>query len=179
MTSTGPASNHMTAADLPGPTTTPAAVRLVERFYECYATGDLQTMKDEILAEDVVWHIPGRHPLSGPKRGTEEITIFFGQLAKANMKAEVVYLSGNDTQVVDVHRGWGATDRARIDMLWVLYYRIEDGRIKEVVNFAADQAQSDNFFWASYKLVLSPRGSQPRDGLLGRGHHGAPARAGS
>lgn len=78
------------------------------------------------------------------------------------MQAEVVYLSGNDTQVVDVHRGWGATDAASMDMLWVLYYRIEAGRIKEVVNFAADQAESDNFFWASYQLAPVPdRLAQP------------------
>lgn len=91
-----------------------------------------------------------------------EITAFFAELAKANMQPEVVYLSGNDTQVVDVHRGWGATDAASMDMLWVLYYRIEAGRIKEVVNFAADQAESDNFFWASYQLAPVPdRLAQP------------------
>lgn len=132
------------------------AVQLVQRFYECYATHDLETMKREILAPDVVWRIPGRHPLAGPKHGADEIVAFFAELAKANMKAEVVYLSGNDTQVVDVHRGWGTTESASMDMLWVLYYRIENGRIAEVVNFAADQAQADNFFWASYPLAPVP-----------------------
>lgn len=132
------------------------AVRLVQRFYECYATHDLETLKREILAPDVVWHIPGRHPLAGPKHGADEIVAFFTELAKADMKAEVVYLSGNDTQVVDVHRGWGKTESASMDMLWVLYYRIENGRIVEVVNFAADQAQADTFFWASYPLTTLP-----------------------
>lgn len=132
------------------------ATELVQRFYECYANGDLETMKRDVLAPDVVWRIPGRHPLSGPKHGADEIVAFFAQLAKADMKAEVVYMSGDDTRVVDVHRGWGATDAAGMDMLWVLYYRIEDGRIKEVVNFAADQAQADEFFWASYPLAPVP-----------------------
>lgn len=132
------------------------AVALVNKFYECYATGDLETMKSEVLAADVVWRIPGRHPLSGVKHGAEEIVAFFAQLATANMKAEVVYLSGDDTHVVDVHRGWGATDSASMDMLWVLLYRIQDGRIAEVTNFAADQAQADNFFWASYHLAPIP-----------------------
>ncbi len=133
-----------------------AAVALVQKFYECYATGDLETMREEVLAEDVIWRIPGRHPLSGPKHGAGEIVAFFAQLAKANMKAEVVYLAGDDTHVVDVHRGWGATDAASMDMLWVLFYRIKDGRIAEVTNFAADQAQADNFFWASYALAPVP-----------------------
>lgn len=138
----------------PAPPT--AAVALVQRFYECYASGDLDTMRSEVLAEDVVWRIPGRHPLSGPKHGADEIVAFFAQLAKANMKAEVVYLSGDDTHVVDVHRGWGATEAASMDMLWVLFYRIENGRIAEVTNFAADQAQADAFFWASYRLAPIP-----------------------
>ncbi len=135
---------------------TSPAVALVNKFYKCYATGDLETMKRDVLAADVVWRIPGRHPLSGAKHGADEIVAFFAQLAKANMKAEVVYLSGDDTHVVDVHRGWGATDAAGMDMLWVLFYRIQDGRIAEVTNFAADQAQSDNFFWASYDLAPIP-----------------------
>jgi uncharacterized protein len=132
------------------------AVALVQKFYECYASGDLQTMKDEVLAPDVVWRIPGRHPLSGPKHGADEIVAFFGELQKANMRAEVVYLSGDDSHVVDVHRGWGATEHGAMDMLWVLYYKIEDGRIAEVTNFAADQAQADAFFWASYPLAPIP-----------------------
>jgi len=136
---------------------TPAAVKLVQRFYECYTTGDLQALKDEVLAPDVVWHIPGRHPLSGPKHGAEEIVAFFSQLARANMQAEVLYLAGDDSHAVDVHRGWGATETAAMDMTWVLYYRIEDGRIVEVTNFAADQAQADNFFWATYQLAPVPQ----------------------
>ncbi len=135
---------------------TPGAVKLVQRFYECYATGDLQALKDEVLAPDVVWRIPGHHPLSGPKHGADEIVAFFGQLAKANMQAEVLYMAGDDTNVVDVHRGWGATETASMDMTWVLYYRIENGRIAEVTNFAADQAQADNFFWATYQLAPIP-----------------------
>lgn len=86
-------------------------------------------------------------PTSRPRQPTE--------LAKANIKAETVYLSGDDTHVVDVHRGRGATDAAAMDMLWLLFYRIENGRIAEVTNFAADQAQADNF-WASYALAPVP-----------------------
>ena len=137
--------------------TAAAAVELVQKFYECYATGDLQTLKSDVLAPGVVWRIPGRHPLSGPKHGADEIVAFFGQLAKANMQAEVLYMAGDDTHVVDVHRGWGATETASMDMTWVLYYRIENGRIVEVTNFAADQAQADNFFWASYQLAPVPQ----------------------
>jgi len=133
-----------------------SAIEVVQRFYGCYASGDLETMRDEILAPDVVWRIPGRHPLSGPKHGADEILAFFAELAKAGMQAEVIFLAGDESHAVDVHRGWGATDAAAVDQIWVLYYRIEDGRIAEVVNFASDQAQADDFFWRSYPLAPLP-----------------------
>jgi ketosteroid isomerase-like protein len=45
--------------------------------------------------------------------------------------------------VVDVHRGWATHEDAVLDIHWVRVYRIEDGRIKEVENFAADQHLAD------------------------------------
>lgn len=57
----------------------------------------------EIFAPDIVWRIPGYHPLSGAKRGADEVLAFFEQLAKANFKAEVLFLGGNDQYVVDTH----------------------------------------------------------------------------
>jgi uncharacterized protein len=39
-----------------------ANLATVRRSFECYANGDLDTMKREILAEDVTWLIPIRSP---------------------------------------------------------------------------------------------------------------------
>jgi len=58
----------------------PRAVELLHKLYEAgpYAGGDLDTIRRDVLAPDVVWTIPGRHPLSGPKRGVDEIMIIGG-----------------------------------------------------------------------------------------------------
>lgn len=138
------------------PATTSAAIDVVNRFYAAYGAGDFDGIRAAVHP-DVVWRIPGRHPLSGPKHGVDEVVAFFAQLAKAGMKAEVVYLAGDDTYAVDVHRGWGAVDQASMDMLWVLFYRVANGQIVEVTNFAADQASADAFFWASYPLAPIPQ----------------------
>jgi ketosteroid isomerase-like protein len=135
---------------------TPAAVALLHKFYAAYAAGDLDTIRNEILAPDVVWRIPGRHPLSGPKRGVDEILAYFDQMGNTNVKAEVLYMSGDDTQVVDVHRGWGDTNGTAMDMLFVLYCRVSDGRISDVTAFAADQAQCDDYFYATFELAPLP-----------------------
>ncbi len=94
---------------------------VVRRFYEGYAAGDLEKIK-ETLAEDVTWLIPGHHPLAGLKRGAEEIVAFFDQLGKANFQPEVLSLSASEDSVVDVHRGWGEHGDAKLDIDWVLYY---------------------------------------------------------
>jgi hypothetical protein len=131
-------------------------LKLVKKFFECYGTGDLETMKKEILAEDVSWIIPGHHPLSGVKHGADEIINYFATIAKANFKADVITLSASENHVVDVHRGWGEYGEHKVDMNWVLMYRIENGRIKEVQNFAADQHAADLFFWNVWGEELKP-----------------------
>jgi len=133
-----------------------ASVAVVKKFYECYASGDLETLRNEVVAPDISWHIPGHHPLAGTKHGVEEVVAFFTQLAKSNFKAEVLFLGGNDEYVVDCHRGWGENGDAKVDMNWCLLYRIRDGKIAEVQNFAGDQHEADRFFGSIYQLKPLP-----------------------
>ncbi len=128
---------------------------VVRRFYEGYAAGDPEKIR-ETLADDVTWLIPGHHPLAGLKRGAEEIVAFFDQLGKANFRAEVLSLSASEDSVVDVHRGWGEHGDAKLDINWVLYYRIRNGKIAEVQNFAGDQHAADFFFWEVWGQSLKP-----------------------
>jgi predicted SnoaL-like aldol condensation-catalyzing enzyme len=90
------------------------------------------------------------------KKGADEIVAYFATIAKANFKAEVITLSVSEDHVVDVHRGWGEYGEHKVDMNWVLTYKIENGRIKEVQNFAADQHAADLFFWNVWGTELKP-----------------------
>ncbi len=137
-------------------TQTPPTIALVQKFYACFASGDLDTLRNEVLAPDVTWLIPGHHPLAGLKRGPDEIVAYFTTIAQANFKAEVISLSHSGEYVVDVHRGWGAYGNATIDMHWVLSYRIQDGKIAAVENFALDQHAADMFFWTVWGDKLKP-----------------------
>ncbi|WP_448552292.1 nuclear transport factor 2 family protein [Thalassotalea montiporae] len=122
------------------------ALQVVQGFFAAYAKGDLEAIK-AFVAEDVEWHIPGRHKLAGTKRGIAEFTEFFGQLGKAGFKAEVMILAANDTYVIDAHRGFSNTDGGNnIDINWVLLYQIENNKIKRVQNFSGDLYASDAFF---------------------------------
>ena len=48
-------------------------IALVQRMYECFNRNDMDTIRNEIFAPDLVWNLPGRHPLSGTKNGAEEV----------------------------------------------------------------------------------------------------------
>lgn len=138
------------------PSTDHPNVVIVQRYYQAYGRGDLATVR-EIFAPDITWTIPGHHPLAGTKRGVDEVLAFFDQLAKAQFRAEVLFLGGNDNYVVDVHHGWSNLEQGEnIDELWALLFRIENGRIAEAINFPGDQHVADAFFWKTYDLKPIP-----------------------
>ena len=121
------------------------ALKIVQNFFAAYGKGDLEQLK-KYVAQDVEWHIPGRHQLAGTKRGIKQFTEFFSQLGKAGFKAEVMILAANDTYVIDAHRGYSNVNGENIDLNWILLYQIEDGKIKRVQNFSGDLYASDAFF---------------------------------
>jgi len=43
-------------------------IATIERFFSAYAAHDLEGLAS-VLAADIEWTIPGRHPLSGTKAG--------------------------------------------------------------------------------------------------------------
>lgn len=122
-----------------------AALKVVQNFFVAYGKGDMDTLKNYV-AEDVEWHIPGRHKLAGTKRGIDEFITFFNQLGTAGFKAKVMILAANDNYVIDAHRGWSTQAEQNIDLNWVLLYQIENGKIKRVQNFSGDWYASDQFF---------------------------------
>jgi uncharacterized protein len=132
-------------------------VSIVQRMYDCFNRSDMDTIRNEIFARDLVWHLPGRHPLGGTKNGTEEVLAFFQQLRRANINVELIRLDnfGDDT-VVEVHRGRGQSGSAVLDALNCTHYRIANGRIAEVQVYISDQYAVDNFFGAVFQLKPIP-----------------------
>jgi hypothetical protein len=47
--------------------------------FAAFAKGDIAAMTD-LLAEDAVWHVPGRSQLAGEYRGRDAIFGFFGKI---------------------------------------------------------------------------------------------------
>jgi ketosteroid isomerase-like protein len=138
-------------------TTQQRNVALVTRMYELFNVGELQKVKDEVFASNLVWTLPGRNPVGGVKNGPDEVIAFFGGLVKSGIKVDLIKIDawGEDT-VVEVHRGHGTSKGASLDALNCTHYRIENGRIAEVQVYMSDQYAADNFFWAAYDLAPIP-----------------------
>ncbi len=48
-------------------------------FLDAFERGDQQAMGD-FFTDDVAWHVSGSHPLSGDRRGKDELLAYFGEL---------------------------------------------------------------------------------------------------
>lgn len=130
---------------------------VVERMYECFNRGDLDTIRREIFAPDLVWRLPGRHPLGGVKNGAEEVIAFFQELNRAGVQVEVINLAQfTEDTVVEVHRGRGTAGTAVLDAQNCTHYRIREGRIVEVQVYLSDQYGADNFFSQAFTLAPIP-----------------------
>ncbi|MER8386293.1 nuclear transport factor 2 family protein [Mesorhizobium sp. M1428] len=131
-------------------------IQLIKDYYAAYATGNPEAVRS-FLAPDIVWRIPGHHPLAGDKRGPDEVVAFFRGLAEGKFKAEPIFFQAQGNLVVDVHRGRSNVGSGpEIDQFYALMFRIKDGKIAEAQNFLTDMYQSDAFYWAHYPLKPLP-----------------------
>ncbi|MEJ1929452.1 nuclear transport factor 2 family protein [Nostoc sp. NIES-2111] len=132
-------------------------VQIVERMYECFNRGDMNTIRNEIFAPDLVWRLPGHHPLSGTKNGADEVIAFFAELNRGGIQVDLINIDawGEDT-VVEVHRGHGQRNGAVLDALNCTHYHIRNSKIADVQVYISDQHTVDQFFWAAYALKPIP-----------------------
>ena len=132
-----------------------ANVALIQRAYKAFMAGNSDAVR-HLLADDLVWHIPGRHRFSGDhdKAGImatlEEIVPEMSKSGKPvistfNIELEDV-VAGDEWAFARVH--WNHTrDDKRFDQRGVEVFRLNaEGRIAEFWAFMRDTAAFDEFF---------------------------------
>jgi uncharacterized protein len=55
----------------------------IRRAFDAFARGDMEAMRS-LVAEDTVWHIPGRGPLAGDHYGRDAVFAMFGRLVQTS-----------------------------------------------------------------------------------------------
>lgn len=126
-------------------------IELINDFFKAYSTNDVEAIK-KIFANDIKWHIPGTHPLSGTKHGVNAVLEYFQQLNKGHFKAEPIVMGVNDNYVIDCHRNWSNLEgEENLNNMSCLLWKIEKNKIIEVHNFPENQQIVDLFFSKLYK----------------------------
>ncbi|HTJ36957.1 MAG TPA: nuclear transport factor 2 family protein [Dactylosporangium sp.] len=120
---------------------------IIDRYFEAYAAHDLDAVR-EVLAEDATWHFPGHHPLSGTKRGPEEIVAFFDRMGGMQLRPDKYVIGATDDYVIEAQRVFSIDDNFAFETETCVLWKFADGRIQSGTHFFADQDKADAFFTA-------------------------------
>src|SRR5579862_6502609 len=135
----------------------PSNIEVVEKMYHCFRTGDLDTLKKEVFAEDITFRLPGHHPLAGTKHGINEVLAFFGRLRTLGAQVQPVGIGElSSGGVAEIYQAHAESNGVKMEAFNCNYYTIRDGKIAEVQVMMADQHNYDAFMWAAVPLKPLP-----------------------
>lgn len=131
----------------PRATVDPGAV--IHRLYERFMAGDLEGVA-ELLAGDVVFHVPGTGSNAGDHQGREGVLAFFA--GAAHLTKGTLRITLHDVLVGDVYAAAVTTYRAErpgrtpLENNLVHLVRLDDGRIAESWFHSRNQYEVDEFW---------------------------------
>jgi uncharacterized protein len=124
-------------------------VRRIREAVDAYNSGDLDAMRPH-LAEDIVWHVGGDHPLSGTYRGHEEVFGYYSKVQSqtgGTLTIEPLEILANDRHGAIFMRVTGDRDGKSIDVELAEALALDsEGRWSEYWALADDQASVDAFW---------------------------------
>jgi acyl-CoA thioesterase FadM/ketosteroid isomerase-like protein len=136
------------------------------RQREMYAGGELEPA-EQLLAGDVVWHVPGRSPIAGDYHGRAAVAAYFR--ARRDLAGGVIQIEKH----AEAHHDEGlvqlADGRARLggqEVVWRTagVYRVAGGRIAEAWLVPLDQEQFDEVWGAARpKAFVYTQRVRPQD----------------
>ena len=122
-------------------------VDLLRRGYEAYSSGDMDTI-NQLFADDIVWHVPGRSAIGGDYRGPEEVLAFFGKLQErtgGTFALELHDVLAGDDHVVVLARTTAERNGERRTFDVAHVWHVRDGKATEFWALSTDQYAGDEF----------------------------------
>ncbi len=123
-------------------------VNLIRRGYQAFAKGDMAALA-QIFAEDVVWHSPGRNPVSGIHKGREAVFAGFAkffELSGGTLKLDTHAILADDEHAVALNRAMASRAGKMLDELGADVFHMRNGKITEFWSFSEDQRVEDEFW---------------------------------
>jgi ketosteroid isomerase-like protein len=125
------------------------ATQTVKDYFKSLAEGNLEKL-GSLLAEDIIWHQPGNGCLSKTYFGKKEVFELFGRFMNISLGSfkidHVHHIMANGPYVTATLQFSAKNKSSSISMNGVDVMKIENGKIKEVFLFSADQNAEDNFW---------------------------------
>jgi uncharacterized protein len=122
---------------------------LIVSGYEAFSRGDIQSVL-ATFAEDILWHVPGRGPLSRDYRGHTEVLGFFDHFMRLSdgtfrLQIDEVFAKGDQVVILCTEtaqrgsRSWSSPQ--------VHVWTVKDGRAIAFREYEGDQ-QGEDEFWS-------------------------------
>jgi ketosteroid isomerase-like protein len=121
---------------------------LVRRGYQAFAEADMATL-NELFADGLVWHAPGRNQLAGTFRGKEEVFGTFmkvAELSAGTFKLDIHTILADDEHVAVLARATAEREGRTLDDNSVQIFHIRDGKVTEQWLYPGDAYASDAFW---------------------------------
>ena len=122
---------------------------LIRRFHDAQRRGDAATVM-ETLADDVVWHVPGKNLLSRAYRGKVEVAGFFArvrELSGGTVRTELIDVLGGETFGIALVRVFAEREGKSLDGQFQAFtYRLKNGKIAEFWFMVEDRYAVDAFW---------------------------------
>ena len=123
-------------------------IEIVQQAVGAAAVGDLEAAR-QVVAEDVVWHIPGTSPSSGDIRGLEAWAQHFARLFGAGLKPQILAFLQGDGYVAAVQRNVADNGGRHLDIPVITLYTLRDGQVARMDTYFGDQVAAEEFWSAA------------------------------
>ena len=121
---------------------------VIRRAYQDFESGDLDLL-GTVMAQDVVWHEPGRSSLAGDYKGPEAVLGFLRRLKEQSggtFNIEILEVISQPERAVVFQRETARRDGNVLDVITAVDFEIHHSKITEVTVYQADTYQFDEFW---------------------------------
>jgi ketosteroid isomerase-like protein len=121
---------------------------LVRKGYAAFQSGDMATL-NELFADDIVWHAPGRNQLSGDFRGREAVLATLQktfELTGGTFKLDIHEVLANDAHAVGLVKANAQREGKTLEDNSVQVFHISDGKVTEQWLYPGDVYATDEFW---------------------------------
>jgi len=122
---------------------------LVRQVYDLFSRGDVEGFLG-LLADDVVWHVPGRCPIAGTYKGRQAALDYItsiDELSGGTYRISDVHdVVANDDHAVGLHHSVATRPGKTYEYDETIVCHVRDGLITEVWEVYGDQYEIDEFW---------------------------------